>query len=133
MRLIALGAVSSGATMLALLIGSGAALAQQPADLQVNAGCGYPRNHVVTVRNHGPAPAYDVTVRYWSAFGPAGERHEAVIEPGRTITYDLGPMRTLELAAAAATSRTPDPAPGNNQGIFPTLHLGIHPMPCFLW
>ncbi|MFE3442553.1 hypothetical protein ACFXNW_05945 [Nocardia sp. NPDC059180] len=133
MRIVASGAVLAGVAMLAVLGGSGSAVAQQPADLQVKAGCGYPMNHTVVVRNHGPGPAHDVTIRYWSAFGPVGERHEPVIESGRAAVYDLGPMRTLELAAVTATSSTPDAVPGNNQGIFPTLHLRIHPMPCFLW
>ncbi|CCF61633.1 protein of unknown function [Nocardia cyriacigeorgica GUH-2] len=106
-----------------MLGGSGTAQARSPADLQVQAGCGYPTNHTVVVRNQGPAPAYDVTVRYWSAFGPVGEHHVPIIEPGYAAVYDLGPMRTLELAAVTATSRTPDAVPGNNQGIFPTLYL----------
>lgn len=132
MRIVASGAVLTGFAMLVVLGGSGTAQARPPADLQVQAGCGYPTNHTVVVRNHGPAPAYDVTVRYSSAFGPIGDDHVPVIEPGHAALYDLGPMRTLELAAVTATSSTPDAEPGNNQGIFPTLYLPVHPMPCFL-
>ncbi|WP_225727119.1 MULTISPECIES: DUF11 domain-containing protein [unclassified Nocardia] len=120
-------AVALAGLSAALAFAAPAHAAGQP-DLEVYTACGgalpgMPPPLSVIVRNIGSATAENVTVDYWSPFGPTGSRFAAAIEPGDIVNYPVGQARTLELLAASVRSGTPDADPANNVVVQPMFCL----------
>lgn len=119
---IAAGAAVAAAAMVGFAVPAQADSAG--ADLEVYTYCGgalpgLPPQLSVIIRNIGDAPAQNVTVDYWTPFGPSGSRSESVVAPGQIINYPIGTARTLELVTARVRSATPDVNVGNNVVVDP--------------